>query len=131
MTLLSRSQILDANDRQHEDVSCPEWGGDVRIRSLNGTERDAFEEATVQQRGKDQKLNLKNVRARLVVACAVDAEDRQLFSLDDIRALGRKNAKALDRCFEVAQKLCGMSDEDVQELTEGFDDAQSDASTSD
>ncbi|HET8684974.1 MAG TPA: hypothetical protein VFM54_24340 [Micromonosporaceae bacterium] len=130
MGLLSRDQILGADDRRYEEVECPEWGGAIRLRSLTGAERDAFEAQTVQQRGKDQRLNLLNVRSRLVVACAVDAEGQQLFSADDVRALGRKSAKALDRCFEAAQRLCGMSEEDVQELTEGFGDAQSDGPTS-
>lgn len=128
--LLSRSQILDTDDRLYAEVDVPEWGGTVRLRGLNGTERDQFEADSIRQRGNNRTLNLQNLRARLVVAAAVDEEGRQLFSTDDVRVLGRKSAKAIDRLFDKAQELSGMSDADVEELTEGFDDAQNDASTS-
>ena len=42
MTLLSKSAILCANDLQTEDVNVPERGGDVRVRSFTGRERDAM-----------------------------------------------------------------------------------------
>ena len=34
-----------------------------------------------------------------------------------IDALGAKSAAPLDRCFEVAQRLSGISEADVEELT--------------
>lgn len=43
MPLLSKTDILCANDLQTEDVEVSEWGGAVRVRSFTGRERDAFE----------------------------------------------------------------------------------------
>jgi len=129
MALLSRDAILAADDHEYEVVPCPEWGGEVRLRSLTGAERDAYEQSLVQTRGKSREMNLRNARAKLVALCAVDENGNRLFSDQDVAALGRKNAKPLDRLFDAARRLAGLSEDDVDRLTEDFDDAQSDAST--
>ena len=41
--MLNREAILSSVDLPKELVSVPEWGGDLYVRTLNGTERDAFE----------------------------------------------------------------------------------------
>jgi hypothetical protein len=120
MGLLSRETILEIDDRKYEVVACPEWGGEVRLRSIKGSQRDAWEQSLMQTNGADRKMNLRNARAKLIVLCAVDAEDRPLFGPDDLNALGRKNAAPLDRLFDACQKLAGMSKEDVDKLTEDF-----------
>ena len=129
MALLSRDAILAADDREYEVVPCPEWGGEVRLRSLTGAERDAYEQSLVQTRGKSREMNLRNARAKLVALCAVDENGNRLFTDADVNALGKKNAKPLDRLFDVARRLSGLTEDDVDRLTEDFDDAQSDAST--
>lgn len=127
MTLLSRDQILSADDLTHEDLPVPEWGGTVRVRSLTGTERDAFE-VSVSPDGK--KTNLANVRARLVAKTVVDEQGNALFTDTDVIKLGLKNAAALNRVWDVARKLSGLTEDDVKELVEDFDDAPSEPSTS-
>jgi len=52
MGLLTRDAILEAQDLQHEEVYIPEWGGSVRVRTLTGAERDAFEQSIVDQRAR-------------------------------------------------------------------------------
>jgi len=128
---LGRDAILDADDRKYDAVECPEWGGKVRVRSLTGTQRDAYEASLVSDRGNDRKLNLANARAKMVVLAVVDADGRQLFTADDVRALGRKNAAPIERIFDAARRLSGMSREDVEKLTENFGDDPSDDGTSD
>lgn len=131
MALLSRDAILGADDRQYDEVDCPEWGGSVRVRSISGAERDRYEESLIQQRGNSRQMNMRNARAKLVALCVVDEQGNRLFSDQDVNALGRKNAKPLDRLWDACRKLSGLSDDDVEKLTEDFDDAQDDASTSD
>lgn len=127
---LGRDAIIDANDRTYGEVDCPEWGGKVRIRNLSGTQRDAYEASLVQGRSNDRQLNLANARAKMLVLAIVDGEGRQLFTADDVRALGRKNAAPIERIFDAARKLSGMSQEDVDKLTENFGDDRSDDATS-
>jgi hypothetical protein len=129
--LLSREEILGADDRKTEDVAVPEWGGSVRVRSMSGKERDAYEAGIVQMRGDgSRKVTLENVRARLVSLTVVGEDGERLFSESDIGKLGEKSAAALERVFDSARKLSGLSDEDVEELAEDFGDAPNGASTS-
>jgi hypothetical protein len=52
----------------------------------------------------------------------VDEEGNRLFSDADVKLLGQKSAAALDKLFEVAQKLSGLKDEDVEELAKNSED---------
>lgn len=128
--LLSRDAILAANDIRTVDVAVPEWGGAVRLRTLTGAERDAFETASVRTSGKHVHTNLVNLRARLVAACAVDEHGARLFSEADVKALGTKSSAALDRLFDAARKLSRIGEDDVAELTADFTPAQDGGSTS-
>ncbi len=116
MAFLSRDEILQAQDLPTEDVPVPEWGGVCRVRGLTGAERDAFEQSIVEQRGKDTRMNLRNIRAKLVAMCVVDEEGNRVFHDEDAELLGKKSAAALNRIFEVAQRLSGLRPEDVEEL---------------
>lgn len=128
MSLLSRDQILGADDRTYEVVSCPEWGGEVRLRSLTGSESDEWENSLVRQVGKKQVANMRNARAKLIALCAVDEAGQPLFGPGDVIKLGSKNAAPMDRLFEACQRLSGISDEDVKEMEEGFDETQDEPS---
>ncbi len=114
--LLTRDDILKAQDLPVEEIEVREWGGLVRVRGLTGAERDAFEQSIVERQGKKARMNLRNVRAKLVALCVVDEQGNRLFTDDDVEALGRKSAAALDRIFEVAQRLSGLTPADVEEL---------------
>ena len=114
--MLNRETILAANDLKPETVEVPEWGGSVYVRMLTGSERDAFEQSIVTGRGKNRTTVMENIRARLCVLCLCDESGGRLFSDDDIDALGDKSAAALDRLFAVAQRVNGLSGEDVEDL---------------
>lgn len=140
-TVLTRDEILGAKDTLIEPVEVPEWGLDgegkpkiVFIRGLTGTDRDDFEMNMITTKGKTTELNLKNLRAKLIARCAVDSEDpetaQKLFTIDDIEPLGRKSGLALQRCYAMAQKLSGLSAEDVEELTSQLGEGPSDGSGS-
>lgn len=131
MAYLTRDTILAVDDRTYEDVEVPEWGGTVRLRSITGAQRDAYEQSLIEQRGSSRRMNMRNARAKLIVLCAVDEGGRPLFTEDDVRALGRKAAKPLDRLFDACRRLAGLSEDDVDRLTEDFGSAQSDDSTID
>lgn len=129
--LLTRDDILGVDDKVYEDIEVPEWNGSVRVRGLSGTQRDDYESSIIQQNGNDRKVNLTNARAKLVARCLVDEGGHLLFTLDDVRALGRKSARALERVFDKARELSGMAEGDVERLAENFDDDRSDGGTSD
>jgi len=121
MATLNRDDILKAEDIGRELVPVPEWGGDVYVKGMTGSERDKFESSIVEQRGKKQSINMTNVRAKLASLTICDEQGKRLFTEADIAKLSEKSASALQRVFAIAQRLSGIGDADVEELTEGLD----------
>lgn len=115
--LLTKKQILDADDIKYVVVPVPEWGGDVRVKSLTGAERSDFESQVFEQRGEDVKANFKNYQVKLLVLAIVDEEGNQIFSESDVDILSVKSASAISRVFSAAQKLSGLRKEDIDDLT--------------
>lgn len=116
MALLTKQQILAAEDIHTEMVAVPEWGGDVLVRGLSGAERDLFEDRIIVREGKKKRVELRDVRAKLAAICMVDEQGARLFSDAEVASLTRKSAAALQRVFEAAQRLSGLTDDDVEEL---------------
>ncbi len=111
---LTADDILAADDRLWEDVPVPEWGGMVRVRGLQGHERDKYEQSLHDSKG---RTRIDNARAKLAQLCMVDPKTGQLlFAKEQVAALGRKSAAALQRVFNVAMRLSGLSEEDMEEL---------------
>jgi len=141
--LLSRSDILAAADLKFEEVDVPEWGGTVRVRELTGTQRDQIEAAMVtvtmdlDDKGKKtptpefDKSSMETFRARIASYSIVDDSNQRIFTDADIFALGEKGSAALQRVYDVALRISGFSQTDVEELVGNSDAAQSGASTSD
>ena len=124
MATLSKQQILDADDLKRELVEVTEWGGSVLLRELRGRERDAFEEDSLD---KQRNLSLRNMRARLVAASAIDENGERLFTNNEAAELGEKSATALNKCFEVACRLSGITDADIEELEGNLETGQPDS----
>ena len=114
---LNRDAILQAQDLKQEEMFIPEWGGSLIVKGLTAAERDKYEAHLIVQKGKNTTVNMKNARARLVMLSVVDESGKQLFTEADISALGTKSAAVLDRIFDVASRLSGISDEDLEELS--------------
>ncbi len=113
MALLSKANILDKDDLKFEIVHIPEWGGDVKVITMSGFERDKFE-ASVS--GKNGGLNTQNIRARLAAHTLVDDNGDPLFNESDLMKLGKKSSAALDRIFAVAQRLNLITNTEVENL---------------
>lgn len=128
MAVLTKDQILSANDVVKEMVAVPEWGGEVWVRTPTGRARDEFEGAMIAATGKPDRF--RNIRARLCAACICDERGVLLFDGWDVEALGDKSAAALDRVFAVAQRLAGLSAGDMEELEGNSESAPAGASGS-
>lgn len=123
---LSRQAILDAPDAVIEKVNVPEWGDDIYIRAMTGFERDDFE-ASVRRNG---VMVFTNYRAKLLVRVLVNENGTRIFTDQDARALGKKNAKIINRLFDKASELSGMSDDEADE-TEGNSEEEPTPETAD
>ena len=109
-----REQILAADDLAVEYVDVPQWQCKVGIRCMTAAERDAFEGSCLDSHLKATKLS--NVRARLVCLTAVDEAGKRIFTSDDADALGTRSGAVMDRLFEIAQRVNGLSRADVDDL---------------
>lgn len=139
MTLLTNSdEIFSRDGRTYEVVKVPELGADaeVRVQSLTGTEWEEYENSMSQQvRRRDGNLefriNRKNRRAKLVAMCVVNEQGQLVFDPKrDVIRLSGMNAGALDRIYEVAERLSGKDEQAIEEAEEDFDDAPSGPSIS-
>jgi len=130
--ILSREDILNVIDLKTELVPVPEWGGDVYVRGLTAGERDKWEASlySTQKRGNSCEViaHRDNIRAKFVAASVVDEKGKLIFTTGDIDALTKKSAAPMDRLFAVAQKLSGMSNEDVEELEKNLKSDRTDTS---
>jgi len=128
--MLNREDIFAADDLKTENVPVTEWDGSVLVRGLTGEERDMFESESISMKGKDVQVNHKNLRARLVALTVVNEDGSRMFSKEDAVELGKKSASALDKVFSVAQRLSGLSGEDVEQLVKNSEPTTSEDSSS-
>lgn len=125
MTILTKDEILRARDVKIEQVDVPEWGGSVYVRSITAAERGQIEEAAAkfkESKGKDSFARTFTVRFASMAIC--DENGNRLFDDKDIALLQQKNAAAIARIAEVAQRLSGFSAQDMEELEKNSKDAQ-------
>lgn len=116
MKTLTRDDILSAEDLKSERVKVPEWGGEVIVREMTGTERDAWETSVVSTVGNQVKINAVNMRAKLAAVSMVDEKSKRLFSDKDVVALGKKSSAALDRVVDVAKRLSRIGEDELDKL---------------
>ena len=107
-----REQILETNDLPLEAVEVHEWKTTVYMRGMNASERDHWEMSIYENKG----IKMDNIRARLVVLTLCDESGNRLFNDEEVEKLGKKNAKVINKLFEIAQRLSGIGQKDVEEL---------------
>lgn len=120
MSTLTRAAILAANDAEIRTVAVPEWGGDVCVRVMNGTQRDQFESAIAARRGVGGEMDAAGLRALLVCLCACDLDGAPLFTRDDLPALEAKSAAVLQRIFDAAAALNGLTPDAAEQAKSDF-----------
>jgi len=113
--MLTKEQILSAQDLEYQDVDVAEWGGNIRLWQLTVGDRDAFEESIskLTASGKAEIIR-ENFRSKLVARCLGDEQGNRLFSDKEIAQLARKSAKVVDKLFMKCQEINGMSEEDEE-----------------
>lgn len=115
-TILDRETILGKQKLRAELVAVPEWGGSVYVRELTSAERDTWEGNLVTLRGGSADIDFDNARASLAAATIVNSEGKRLFSEADVIELGKLSGAAMNRVYEVATKLSGIREADIEEL---------------
>lgn len=123
--VLSKEDILQVRDVKIEQVDVPEWDGHVFVRSITAAERGQIEEAAAkfkESKGKDAFARTFTVKFASLALC--DEQGKRLFEDKDIALLQQKNAAAIARVAEAAQRLSGFTKEDMEDLEKNSNDAQ-------
>jgi len=118
--MLSKEQIIAAQDIESEIVKVPEWGGEVTVQGLSLAEKDRWTECILI----DGKPSMSGATALLCALCMRDENGKRLFSSDEIDVLDAKSASAVDRVFQVAQRLSGIGQEDIEETVKNSEAIQ-------
>lgn len=118
MTAIDRDAIKIADDRKTEKVPTDEWGAGtyVLVRTLTADDLDQYETSLSNRRKDGVIVNQRGLRADLVVLACVDENGQPLFESSDAQWLGEKSALVLDRIFDVADELSGLSEKVKKEL---------------
>ena len=126
--ILDKSTILAAiqaaSDIKSERMAVPEWGTDVFIKVLSGTERDAFEAGYSDQR-------MSNFRVRFLVLTLCDQNGERVFTDEQVSVLGKRSSLVINRLFEAAWKINMLSPEAVDEAGESSGTDRKNGSTID
>ena len=109
MKTLDRAAILAAKDVTVEAVPVPEWGGQIHVRSFDGATR-----ARLLKPVSDGGQMPTDWMEQIIVATACDAAGALLFTKEDIPAVGQKSALVLERIFETAITLNGLTNSSVE-----------------
>ncbi len=121
---LTKDAILDADDKEVEEVRVPEWATDgddtVYVRSLTGQTRDEFVQACLDRSRSDdpRDVNVQGMEGLLLTKtmCADPEGEELLFDKDDVEALRQKSGKALERVAKVARRLSGLTEDAIEDL---------------
>jgi hypothetical protein len=124
--MLTREQILAADDLKSEDVDVPEWGGSVRVIMMTGAARDTFQESM-----SVSDKSISYFHNSLLVATVVGEDGASLFTAADMDALRTKSAAAVTRVATVAERLNGFGVKAVEIAEKNSEAAPSGSSGSD
>lgn len=111
-----REQILSATVPEEVVSLRPILPVDVIVRGMTGMQRDTFEAGCLEGKGKKRAFNPIGARAKLVAFCCYDRDGARIFTDDDVEQLQIVRADLVAKLASVAQKLSGLTEEDLDEL---------------
>ncbi len=116
-----------------EDFSIPKVGT-VVIREMGATQRDQWEQLVAREKKKSEVGEYKHFRASLVVFSVCnklpDAKTGDLlFSVKDIERVSAMPGKLIDKIWDVAARLSGITEEAEKEIGKNLTTGPSGGST--
>jgi hypothetical protein len=124
---LSKLEILKIRELKKQLVDVPELevGGQIWIQEMSAAARDKFDNWVVSSKNRD------GMRARVLIATAVDDEGKLMFSDLDIPDLLKMPARVMSRLTDVGMELSGMNEAAKAEATKNSKADPKDALPSD
>lgn len=110
MTFLNKESIFNANDIRISTVSVPEWGGELRIKSLSVAERDLLTDKIKNAGDSQAKISIG-----IVIMTVIDNNGNKVFSDSDYDALANKSAPVIERIALEALRINGLNPDAVEQ----------------
>ena len=105
MAFLTKSAILSADDFKYATVSCPEWGGDIRVRGLT-----AAEQAKIARMVSDNRTD--DIAVVMTIMGCVNEDGERIFDSGDKDLLKARSYAVMDRIAKKIIELSGSGDAD-------------------
>ena len=114
-TILTPELLRTAPRPKPVDVPLPELGEGVVVPVWPMTAREWTQFQSEQQEpdGKPN-ANVKFVRKQLMLKYCRNDDGTPLFTMEDIAAIGQQRADVIERIVNVAQRLSGFSNADIE-----------------
>lgn len=111
MNVLNKIDILKKTELKKELVEVEEWGGSVWVQEMSGSARAEYDNWMA------GKPSVGALPFRIVVATAVDENNKPMFSELDIPDLMKMSSIAINKIANKGAKLSGlMKDDRVEEV---------------
>lgn len=120
--LVTKDILKNTSDLVIRRVDLPELGDGAYlfVRTISALDRERYEESVVKTEGRNVQIKRQNMRVKLVILSACDEEGNRLFDSGDVGLLANKSAVVINKIFEAAQEVNGMTGEDKEEIEENF-----------
>lgn len=105
-----KAKILAVKDRRPVMEPCPEWGFDLYIKPLSGTDRERYFDQIV-QRTKGEALVQEGLRGWVLVRSLCDEDGALIFDAteEDATALMERDPGVLERLFDRALEISKLT----------------------
>lgn len=125
MAISRETFIKEGSKLAREKVYLPEIDSDpnegyVFIREMTALERDRLD-ASMFGNGNTGN-NWDDMRARIIANVTEDDHGNKIFNSGDIKSLSDMGSSVIDRMFGVAQRLSGITSQDVEEMRKNSND---------
>ena len=132
-TVLRFHEIVAAQDIQYDTVPTPEWGGQVRIASMNGSDRQKLVQSMrADQKAHGEEIALLRFAFRVVAASIVDEKGRHIADQEEaFEKLAEKNMAPVQRVFDACRRLSGLGQDELDSRLEDLKENPSASSLTD
>jgi len=115
--MLNREDILKLADEIKVEKVDIGNNKSMYLKEMTGTERDNYEQSLMKFNNNNKvTMTMENARAKLLVIVISDEEGKRLFKDADVAAVGKLPARIIDISFNKAQRMNGITKDDIEEL---------------
>ena len=109
-----RDLILQSADIKSENLSVPQWGVELNVKTMTAVERSRLVASCTSKVDGEDKVDMEKMYPLLIVAAVFDPETgEKVFTLEDVSALQDKSAAAIELVASKVMEMSGMTKDAV------------------